>query len=106
MANELRGEIDVVLDGCPYTACLTLGALAELESAFGSETLIGVIERFQSGQVKADDIIIIIAAGLRAGGHDVSEQEVANMQVEGGVQGYVDIVAQLLKATFHFNDAS
>jgi len=104
MANALRGEIDVVLDGRPYTACLTLGALAELESAFGSETLIGVIERFQSGQVKAGDMITVITAGLRAGGHDVSASDVAAMQVEGGVEGYVDIVAQLLKATFGFSD--
>ena len=33
MANAHRGEIEATLGGKPYTLCLTLGALAELEHA-------------------------------------------------------------------------
>jgi hypothetical protein len=39
MANRHRGEIEAVLDGRPRTLCLTLGALAELEAAFGAQDL-------------------------------------------------------------------
>ena len=35
MANRLRGEIEAELDGKRWTVCLTLGALAELETALG-----------------------------------------------------------------------
>jgi hypothetical protein len=35
MVNRHRGEIEAILDGKSYRLCLTLGALAELEHAFG-----------------------------------------------------------------------
>ncbi len=34
MANKHRGEISAQFDGKPYTLCLTLGALAQLEDIF------------------------------------------------------------------------
>ena len=40
MANPRRGEIDAHFDGKPYTLCLTLGALAELEHAFGDADML------------------------------------------------------------------
>ena len=100
MANPQRGEIEAILNGKPYTLCLTLGALAELEAAFDSETLIEVIERFQANKIHAADLIAVITAGLKGAGHDLTQEEVAAMQVEGGVTTYIAIVAKLLNATF------
>ena len=100
MANRHRGEIDAVLDGKPYTLCLTLGALADLESACGDEDMLALATRFETGRIAARDCQRIIAAGLRGAGFDVSDQAVAAMRVEGGAAGYVDIVARLLSATF------
>lgn len=100
MANRHRGEIDAVLDGKPYTLCLTLGALAGLESAFGDEDMLALATRFEKGRISARDCQRIIGAGLRGAGFDVSDQAVAAMRVEGGAAGYVDIVAKLLAATF------
>jgi uncharacterized phage protein (TIGR02216 family) len=37
MVNRHRGEIEAMLDGRSYRLCLTLGALAELEYAFGED---------------------------------------------------------------------
>ncbi len=100
MANRHRGEIDAVLDGKPYRLCLTLGALAELESAFGDEDMLALATRFEAGRISATDCQRIIGAGLRGAGHDVSDLAVAAMRVEGGAAGYVDIVARLLATTF------
>jgi hypothetical protein len=100
MANRHRGEIDAVLDGKPVTLCLTLGALASLESAFGDEDMLALATRFEKGRISARDCQRIIGAGLRGAGFDVSDQAVAAMRVEGGAAGYVDIVARLLSATF------
>ena len=100
MPNRHRGEIEACLDGTPYRLCLTLGALAELEHAFGGTDMIALAERFQSGRLSALDAQRIIGAGLRGGGHDIADDAVARMQAEGGVAGYVDIVARLLAATF------
>ncbi len=100
MANRHRGEIAASLGGKPYTLCLTLGALAELEDAYGGIDLLALAQRFEQGSIRAVDAIRVIGAGLRGGGHDVSDAEVAAMPVDGGAAGYVAIVAQLLEATF------
>ncbi len=100
MPNPHRGEIEARLDGRPYTLCLTLGALAELEHAFGHEDMLALAERFQSGRLSARDAQRIIGAGLRGAGHDLSDDDVARMQADAGAAGYVDIVARLLSATF------
>ncbi len=48
MVNRHRGEIAAELGGETYTLCLTLGALAEIEHAYGGEDLIAIAERFES----------------------------------------------------------
>ena len=100
MPNLHRGEIDAVLDDRSCTLCLTLGALAELESAFGDDDMLALAERFGRGRLSARDAIRIIGAGLRGGGADVTDEAVARMQGSGGAAGFVDIVARLLAATF------
>jgi hypothetical protein len=98
--NVHRGEIEASLGGRPRTLVLTLGALAELESAFGAEDLMALAERFGTGRLSARDLIRIIAAGLRGAGESVSDDEVAALRVDGGVAGYVRIAADLIAATF------
>ena len=100
MPNPHRGEIEARLDGAPYRLCLTLGALAELEHAFGDTDMLALAERFQSGRLSARDASRIIAAGLRGAGHDIADEAVARMQADSGAAGFVDIVARLLAATF------
>lgn len=100
MANRYRGEIDAQLDGRTFTLCLTLGALAELEDAFGADDMVALAHRFEQGRIRSRDALKIIGAGLRGGGQDVSDDDVAAMQAEGGAAGFVDIVARLLRATF------
>lgn len=100
MANLHRGEIDAVLDGQPLRLCLTLGALAELESTFGDEDMLALAERFSRGRLSSRDAARIIGAGLRGAGHQVTDDAVARMRAEGGAAGFVDIVSRLLTATF------
>lgn len=100
MVNRHRGEIEANLDGKAYRLCLTLGALAELEYAFGEDDMLAVAERFEAGRIAASDTIKMIGAGLRGAGYDIDDNAVASMRVEGGAAGFVDIVARLLGATF------
>jgi hypothetical protein len=92
MPNRHRGEVEAMLDGKPHTLCLTLGALAELESAFGVDDMVALAERFGSGR--------ILGIGLRAAGHAIDDNQVAGMQAAGGATGFIAIVADLLIATF------
>ncbi|MGF7160270.1 hypothetical protein FHS85_001893 [Rhodoligotrophos appendicifer] len=100
MANRHRGEIEAVLGERSYTLCLTLGALAELEDAYGGIDLMRLAERFEGGRIKARDAIRLIGAGLRGAGNSVSDQEIATLTAQGGAVGYVSIVSELLQATF------
>lgn len=100
MANKHRGEIEAELGGRKRVLVLTLGALAELEAAFGAEDMVALAERFGAGRMKACDLARIIAAGLRGAGESVTDDEVAAMTTPDGAQGYVRIAAELIAATF------
>ena len=106
MANHHRGEVEAVLDGVPYRLCLTLGALAELESAFGAEDMLALATRFSGGRIAAREAIRIIGAGLRSGGTMIDDAAVGDMRAEGGAAGFIDIVARLLRATFGAGESS
>ena len=50
MPNRYRGAIVAEFGGRRRTLVLTLGALAELEAAFGADDLAALAERFGSGR--------------------------------------------------------
>jgi hypothetical protein len=100
MANAKRGEIEALLDGKSYMLCLTLGALAELESGFGAQDLVALAERFEANRLSAKDILRIIGCGLRGAGHALTDEDVSRMKASDGLAGYVRIAADLLAATF------
>ena len=78
-ANRRRGEIEAMFDGERRILCLTLGALAELETAFAIDNLNELAARFSRGGLSARDIIRILGAGLRGGGNLYSDEDVAGM---------------------------
>jgi len=100
MANPQRGEVAAIIDGEERTLCLTLGALAELEARLQAGDLVGLSERFASGRVSARDLTAILGAGLRGGGHAVTDDDLARLHIEGGLKGAAELVARLLRATF------
>ncbi len=99
-ANRHRGEVEAVIDGERRILCLTLGALAELECAFGAESLADLGARFSGNRLKSADLIRILACGLRGGGNRLSDEDVADMAVEGGLAGAARLVGELLAVTF------
>ncbi len=82
------------------TLCLTLGALAELEHALEANDLVDVAEKFSAGRVSARHLLVILGAGLRGAGNEISDEMLSNMSIENGLKGAAQIVAQLLEATF------
>ncbi|MEW6451158.1 MAG: gene transfer agent family protein [Pseudomonadota bacterium] len=100
MPNLHRGEIEAEIGGVRRRLVLTLGALAELEAAFGADDLSALAERFGTGRLKARDLTRIISAGLRGAGDAVTDDEVARMPVADGAAGYVRIAVDLIAVTF------
>ncbi len=100
MPNARRGEVGLTLGQSRYTLCLTLGALAELESAFAAPDLIALGERFASGRISSRDLVVLLAAALRGGGHPLSDEEVAALPLHEGIEPVVQALVALLTATF------
>lgn len=76
--NGVRGEVAAVLAGVERRLCLTLGALAEIETALGVDGLPQLIQRLKT--LSARDLVVVLAALLRGGGED----ELDPAQVEPG----------------------
>ena len=100
MANRYRGDISAELGGKTYVLRLTLGALAELEDAFGVTGLAGLAARFEGGNLSARDLAKIIGAGLRGAGAALGDEDVAGHSHPAGLPGYARVAASLLAATF------
>ena len=70
-ANHARGEVLVSLGGRARRLCLTLGALAELETAFGADGWEALAGRMRG--LSAGDLTTVLAALLRGGGEAVDD---------------------------------
>ncbi|MEE2567327.1 GTA-gp10 family protein [Hyphobacterium marinum] len=66
MTNAHRGEVSLVIDGMERTLCLTLGALAEIETALGASGFAALADRLKT--LSAGDLAAVLAALLRGGG--------------------------------------
>ena len=69
-ANRARGEAVSPIAGAPRRLCLTLGALAELETAFGVAGWEALGERLRA--TTAADLRGLLAILLRGGGEDAA----------------------------------
>src|SRR4051812_21328117 len=100
MPNPHRGEVAVELGARRYTLCLTLGALAELEHAFGVADLPALGERFASGRLSARDLVTLLAVALRGGGHALTDAEVAALPLACGLEVLAGALGDCLAAAF------
>ena len=100
MPNRRRGEVALELGGARYTLCLTLGALAELEEAFAVGDLQGLASRFAQGGLSSRDLIKLLAVALRGGGHDLRDENVAALPLEGGLEPVVAALTDCLVLAF------
>jgi hypothetical protein len=98
--NPHAGEVALTIDGTPHRLRLTLGALAELEHALGADSIVSVVERFESGRVSSRDVLALIVAGLRGGGWNGHAPDLLTAQVDGGLEGAARVAALLLARAF------
>ncbi len=100
MANPWAGEVAVTLNGKPHVAKLTLGALAELEEALGSQSLFDLVQRFETGAFSARDVLALLLAGLRGGGWQGSMDDLRRVEIGGGPVGAARAAAEVLARAF------
>ncbi|RVT85450.1 gene transfer agent family protein [Rhodobacteraceae bacterium CCMM004] len=100
MANPRAGEVALTIDGERRVAKLTLGALAELEEALGENTLVALVERFESGRFSTRDVLALIVAGLRGGGWQGRAEDLVAAEIEGGPVAAARAAGALLARAF------
>lgn len=105
MANPYRGEVRLVVDGRAHVLRLTLGALAELEEALAVRSLLGLVERFESGDFSTRDLLALLAAGLKGGGWQGDMPDLLAAEIDGGPIGAAQIAARLLAVSFSLPEA-
>lgn len=100
MANPYAGEVEVMLDGVPHVAKLTLGALAELEAQLQVGGLVDLVERFEAGRFSSRDVLALVVAGLRGGGWRGSAADLLAVEIGGGPVEAARVAAMLLARAF------
>jgi hypothetical protein len=100
VANPWSGEVALVIGGERHVLKLTLGALAELEAALETGTLVELVERFEGGAFSTRDVLALIVAGLRGGGWEGRTGDLVAAEIEGGPVGAARAAAELLARAF------
>lgn len=78
--NGVRGEVAAILAGAERKLCLTLGALAEIETGLGVAGMAALAERMKA--LSARDLMVVLAALLRGGGEAALAEGLATAPVE------------------------
>ena len=100
MANPWTGEVAIWLDGQRHVGKLTLGALAELEAALETGSLVELVERFEAGRFSTRDVLALIVAGLRGGGWNGSAADLRSVEIGGGPVEAARAAAEMLARAF------
>ena len=104
MGNPFAGEVTLILDGVPHVAKLTLGALAELEAALETGSLVDLISRFEAQRFSTRDVLALVVAGLRGGGWQGTAGDLLQVEIGGGPMIAAQVAAMLLARAFALPD--
>lgn len=80
LANRMRGEAALVIDGRERRLCVTLGALAALEAAFDADAFAGLGERL--GRLSAAEMLTVLSALLDGEGEPLTPAQLAGACIE------------------------
>jgi hypothetical protein len=105
MGNPWEGEVAIRFGGKRHVMKLTLGALAELEASMAADSLVALVERFETGAFSTCDVLALIVAGLRGGGWRGDASDLLSVEIEGGAPEAARLAGQLLVRAFAYPDA-
>ena len=86
--------------GMIRTGRTPIGALASLEQSLGEDTLVSLVERFETQRFSARDVIALLQAGLHGGGHAELAARIDAVEISGGPVAASQAAAQLLVRAF------
>lgn len=78
--NAVRGEVALTINDRPYTLCLTLGALAQLETAMNVSSPADVAGRLAA--LSSTDMLMVLSALTAGGGCAMSVDELSIARID------------------------
>ena len=93
MANKHRGEVTLELGGESYVLVPSFGNVAEIEDAIGTN-LLTVGKKLEATNFTEPELLSFIEAFLKASGHEVDAEAIAEGITESGV---LNVTAPLIK---------
>ncbi|HIG21268.1 MAG TPA: gene transfer agent family protein [Henriciella marina] len=78
--NRARGEVSLDVAGQKRVLCLTLGALAEIESAFGCASLADLQARMR--RLSAAELLRLVSILMKGGGEHFEPAELASLDIQ------------------------
>ena len=80
LANGARGETVLHVDGRPLILCLTLGALARLETAFSVRTMRELEARLRD--LSGSDLLVVVSALIMGDGQSLTPEDLAKAHID------------------------
>ena len=80
LGNKARGECTIVIDNKIYNLCLTLGGLAELETAFAAKDLGDLGNKLRN--LSARDFLIVLMILLKGGANPLDLEVLKAAQID------------------------
>ena len=100
MANPYAGEVALMMNGDRHLLKLTLGSLVQLEDWLEADSLVALVERFETGTYRAKDILLLLFCGLTGSGWSGTLQDLSEADIEGGAKHAAQVAARLLVVSF------
>ncbi|RIJ20387.1 gene transfer agent family protein [Henriciella barbarensis] len=91
--NGARGEVALEIGGKRRVLCLTLGALAEIESVFGCASLAELQARMRG--LSASELLRVVGILMKGGGEGVEPGELQRLNIRPAA------AAAAVAETFH-----
>jgi Phage tail tube protein, GTA-gp10 len=106
LTNPFRGEAAFDMDGRSIVLRLTLGSLAALEQALGTDGLKALGERLMGGKLSTQDILHVLSAGFHGAGEVMSPSELGKRIPASALEHAALTAAKLLAVSFGAGDSS
>tara|TARA_X000001382_G_C3093381_1_gene154254 strand:- start:300 stop:647 length:348 start_codon:yes stop_codon:yes gene_type:complete len=102
--NPIRAEKQLVLGDKTYKARVSLDTIKRIESSLGVG-LMSVASKLSTGEIMLEQMVSIIYLSIRAGGNDVTENDI-NSSVNDtiGYVGAIKLTGELLALALDINN--
>lgn len=95
MANALKGEIELAIEGVPYTLCFTTNAIAEVEQLLGGDSIGEIAQRI--AKVEHQRALLWGALQKHHKGIDLLKAGALMDEFDGGLEPLVEALARALR---------